>query len=173
MGFWDSMKTAVDRVTGSAANVTLGMDPQFVVPGQTITVHISITNGPAALDVRAVFLEVESIERIELPRSADWTNIVADAVASSSRSQKQAYSAPEVARHDEKRFESKVTVAPGLTLSPGEERKFKGTFRLPVGVQPSYEGKYAKHLWRLRVRLDVLGTDPGTGWLAFRVGMPA
>jgi hypothetical protein len=58
-------------------------------------------------------------------------------------------------------------------LSPGEERNFKGTFRLLQGVQPSYQGKYAKHEWRLRARLDVLGVDPGTGWLAFRVGAPS
>jgi sporulation-control protein spo0M len=173
MGFWDSMRTAVDRVTGSAANVTLSMDPQFIVPGQTVSVFVTIKNGPAALDVRAVFLEVESIERIELPRSADWTNVVADAVAATSRTQKQTHTGPEVARHDETTFESKVTVAPGMNLTPGEERKFKGTFRLPGGVQPSYEGKYAKHLWRVRARLDVLGVDPGTGWLSFRVGNPS
>lgn len=173
VGFWDSMRTAVDRVTGSAATVALEMEPQFVVSGQIISVQIAIKNGPAALDVRAVLLEVESVERIELPRSANWANVLVDAVASSSRSQTQRRDPAEVARHDEVTFESKVNVAPGMNLSPGEERKFKGTFRLPAGVQPSYEGKYAKHIWRLRARLDVLGVDPGTGWLTFRVGMPA
>ena len=173
MGFWDSVKTAVDRVAGSSANVSLSMDPQFAVPGQTISVHITIKNGPAALDVRAVLLEVVSSEVIELPRTADWTNIIVDAAAASARSKPQRQTAPEVARHSETTFESKVTVAPGMKLSAGEERKFKGTFRLPANVQPSYQGKYAKHEWRLRARLDVLGVDPGTGWLSFRVGAPS
>ena len=84
MSFRDSVKTAVDRVPGSSANVSLSMDPQFAVPGQN----------------------------------------------------------------------------------------FKGTFRLPDGVQPTYLGKYAKNEWGLRARLDVLGVDPGTGWIAFRVGAP-
>lgn len=171
MGFWDSMRTAVDRVTGSAANVSLAMDPQFVIPGQTISVHITIKNGPSALDVRAVLLEVESVERINLPRSASWTNVLADAVsAHNSRTHTQA--APQVIQHSETLFQSKVTVAPGMNLPPGEERKFKGSFRLPASVQPSYQGKYTQHVWQLRARLDVLGVDPGTGWLSFRVGAP-
>lgn len=172
MGFWDSMRTAVDRVTGSSANVTLAMDPQFVVPGQTVAVHITLKNGPSALDVRAVLLEVQSVEEIELPRTASWTNVIADAAAATSRPRTQAPVAPQVARHSETIFETKATVAPGMNLSPGEERKFKGTFRLPAGVQPTYQGKYSKHSWRLRARLDVLGVDPGTGWLSFRVGAP-
>lgn len=141
MDFWDSVRTAVDRVTGSAANVSLAMEPQFVVPGQTISVHITLKNGPAAPDVRAVLLEVASAEVIELPRTAGWANVIVDAAAAASRSKPQAQTAPEVARHSETTFESKVTVAPGMNLSPGEERKFKGTFRLPPGVQPSYQGK--------------------------------
>lgn len=173
MGFWDSVKTAVDRVTGSSANVTLSMDPQFAVPGQTISVQITIKNGPAALDVRAVLLEVMSAEVIELPRSADWANIIVDAAAASGRAKPQPQTGPQVARHTETTFESRVTVAPGMNLAPAQERSFKGTFRLPAGVQPSYQGKYAKHEWRLRARLDVLGVDPGTGWLSFRVGAPS
>ncbi|WP_437605087.1 hypothetical protein WMF20_28360 [Sorangium sp. So ce834] len=172
MGFWDSVRTTVDRVTGSAANVSLEMEPQFAVPGQTIAVHITIKNGPAALDVRAVLLEVKSVEEIDLPRNASWANVLADAAAKS-RPHPQARTTPQVTQHSETTFEAKVTVAPGMILSPGEERKFKGTFRLPPGVQPSYQGKYAKHGWRLRARLDVLGVDPSTGWLSFRVGAPS
>ncbi|WP_437649905.1 hypothetical protein [Sorangium sp. So ce362] len=172
MGFWDSVRTTVDRVTGSAANVSLEMEPQFVVPGQTISVHITIKNGPAALDVRAVLLEVKSVEEIELPRNASWANVLADAAAKSGP-KPRAQATPQVARHSETTFEAKVAVTPGMTLSPGEERKFKGTFRLPIGVQPSYKGKYAKHDWRLRARLDVLGIDPSTAWLSFRVGAPS
>ncbi|APR78915.1 Hypothetical protein A7982_04262 [Minicystis rosea] len=148
------------------------MDPHFVLPGQTVAVQIGIKNGPAPLDVRAVLLEVESLEEIELPRSADLANVVADAIAASSRAPRRAEHTSEVARHNETTFESKVTVAPAMVLSPGEERNFKGTFRLPTTVQPTYQGKFAKHAWRLRARLDVLGTDPGTGWLSFRVGRP-
>jgi hypothetical protein len=58
-------------------------------------------------------------------------------------------------------------------LFPADERKLKGTFRIPQGVQPGYQVKEAKHEWRLRARLDVLGVDPGTGWLSFRVGAPS
>jgi hypothetical protein len=62
MGFWDSARTVVDRVTGNAANVSLAMAPQVVAPGQTAQVHITIKNGLSALDVRAVLFEIEAIE---------------------------------------------------------------------------------------------------------------
>ena len=120
-----------------------------------------------------MLLEVVSAEVIELPRTAGWTNLIADVAAATAGSKQQSNKGPEVARHSETTFESKVTVGPGMKLSPGEERKFKGTFRIPQGVQPSYKGKYAKHEWRLRARIDVLGVDPGTGWLSFRVGAPS
>ncbi|MRG95954.1 hypothetical protein [Polyangium spumosum] len=48
-------------------------------------------------------------------------------------------------------------------------RKVVGRFRLPTNVQPTYDGKYTKHFWRFRARIDVFGTDPDTGWQALRV----
>jgi sporulation-control protein spo0M len=174
MGFWDSARSVVDRVTGNAANVSLAMDPQVVAPGQTAQVQISIKNGLAALDVRAVLFEIEAVEEINLPRNADWTNVVADAAATAAggKPNPQHQAANQVSHYSGNTYEAAVKVASALSLSPAEERKFQGTFRLPGHVQPSYEGKYSKHAWRLRARLDVLGVDPGTGWLAFRVVVP-
>lgn len=178
MGLWESMRTAVDRVTGASANITLGMEPKIVVPEQTVSVRIELKNGPAPLDVRAVLLEVEGIEHIDLPKDAprdvDWGNLVAEVAVAATRPQTRRAAPPatQAARHTGTTFEARVAIAPGLSLAPGEERKFQGTFRLPASVQPSYQGKYARHSWRLRARLDVLGVDPDTGWLPFRVVVP-
>lgn len=175
MGFWDSVRTAVDRVTGSAANVTLSIDPQRVKPGQTVSVGISIKNGIGALEARGLLMEIESVEEINLPRSADLANLVVDAAAaaSASRTPGRRHVAAQDACHSETMFKAKVVVAPGMTLAPGQERNFKGSFKLPLDVQPSYEGKYANHIWRLRARLDVLGVDPGSGWIVFHVSTAA
>lgn len=175
MGILDSVRNAVDRVTGNAAHVTLAMDPQVVAPGQTVQVQIVVKNGLSPLDVRAVLFEIEAVEEVDLPRHADWTKVVEDvATAAVARQKQQPHAGPKVetTHYAGNTHEASVTVATALALKPAEERKFHGTFRLPAQIQPSYTGKFSKHFWRVRARLDVLGTDPGTGWLSFRVVVP-
>jgi len=167
MGVFDVLRGAVDRATGSAATVTLGMDASYVVPGQTVAVTIEIRNGLSALDVRSVLFEVESLESISLPRSVHIPSVIAD-VSAAGRVNHAAQ--PNIFEHSETIFESKIAVASALNLTPGETKKFKGTFRLPPSAQPSFKGKYTSHFWRVRARLDVLGVDPSSGWYSFQVG---
>ena len=170
MGIWDSVRSTVDKVTGSSANVALEMDAGVVRPEQAVNVNIAIKNGLSSLDARAVLLEIEAIETIDLPRHANWANIVEDVAAIGSRRPPQHnHMKPAVTRNSAKTWTATVTVSPALSLAAGEEKKFRGTFRLPPNVQPTYEGKYANHSWRIRARLDVFGTDPSTPWYGFRV----
>lgn len=170
MGIWDSVRNTVDKVTGNSAKVSLESDAGSVQPGQTVNVRIAIKNGLAALEARSVLLEIEAIETIDLPRNANWANVVQDAVeAASTRAPHQSHAKPSSTQNSAKTWTATVTVSPALTLAAGEEKSFKGTFRLPANVQPTYEGKYAKHAWRMRARLDVFGTDPSTPWYSFRV----
>lgn len=170
---WDSVRSAVDRVTGSSANVSVEMDTDLVRPGESVAVRITVKNGLSALEARALLLEIEGVEAIDLPRHANWVSVVNDMTAAASKSGERPASKEPFSRSSAKTFEATVTVSPGLSLAVGEERKFQGTFRLPTSVQPTYQGKYAKHFWRLRARLDVFGTDPNTGWRTFRVSHPA
>ncbi len=94
------------------------------------------------------------------------------ALAAGEKNQTRPQAAHQTSHYSGETYRASVQVASALALTPGEERKFQGTFRLPGHVQPSYEGKYSKHYWRLRARLDVLGVDPGTGWSSFRVVVP-
>ncbi|MEZ4296544.1 MAG: hypothetical protein R3B70_16345 [Polyangiaceae bacterium] len=65
MGIWDSVRSTVDRVTGSAANVELEADDEVLKPGQTVNVRIAVKNGLSALEVRAVLLEIEAVDAFE------------------------------------------------------------------------------------------------------------
>lgn len=169
MGIWDSVRSTVDRVTGSAANVVLEADTAIVRPGQTVNVRVVIKNGLSALEVRATLLEIEAVEVIDLPRHASWANVVEDVVEAGNNRASHRHSRPMATRHSETTWKVAITVSPALTLAPGEEKKFQGHFRLPADVQPTYDGKYARHGWRMRARLDVFGTDPSTPWHPFRV----
>lgn len=170
MGIWDSVRSTVDKVTGNSANISLEADAGNVHPGQTVNVRIAVKNGLSALEARAVLLEIESIETIDLPRYANWVNVVEDVAAISNKGGAQQHrTKPAATQHSDKTWSATVTVSPALLLAAGEEKKFQGTFRLPADVQPTYSGKYAKHFWRMRARLDVFGTDPSTPWYTFRV----
>ncbi len=166
MGIWDSVRSTVDRVTGSSANVSMQSDAEVVRPGQTVNVRIAIKNGLSALEARSVLLEIEAIETIDLPRYANFANVVQDIAAPGNKLPAGAHAS---SKNSDKTFGAAVTVSPALTLAAGEEKKFQGTFRLPPDAQPSYKGKYATHAWRMRARLDVFGTDPATPWYTFRV----
>lgn len=169
MGIWDSVRSTVDRVTGSSANIALEADTAVVRPGQSVNIRIAIKNGLSALDVRAVLLEIEAIETIDLPRHANWANIIEDVVDAGNKRTPHGPSKPTTTKHSDTTWKAAITVSPALTLAVGEEKKFQGNFKLPADVQPTYDGKYAGHAWRMRARLDVFGTDPSTPWHAFRV----
>ena len=170
MGVWDSVRNTVDKVTGNSANVSLEADAEIVQPGQTVNVRIVIKNGLSVLQARALLLEIEGIETIYLPRYANWANIVEDvAEIGIKRGTHRDRPKSAATQHSDKTWTATITVSPALSLATGEEKKFQGTFRLPANIQSTYEGKYAKHLWRMRARLDVFGTDPSTPWYGFRV----
>ncbi len=168
MGIWDSVRSTVDKVTGGSANLTLDTDGQVVRPEQTVNVRIVVKNGLSTLEARAILLEIESIETINLPRHANLANIVEDVLEAGNKRTSHG-TKPHATQNSDKVFSATINVSPALTFAVGEERKFQGTFRLPANVQPTYEGKYATHSWRMRARLDVFGTDPSTPWYAFRV----
>lgn len=156
-------------MTGSSANISLEADGDIVRPGQTVNVRIAIKNGLSTLEARSVLLEIEAIETIDLPRHANFANIVEDVLDAGNKRTANHSGKPAATQNSDKTWNATVTVSPALTLAAGEEKKFQGTFKLPASVQPSYDGKYAKHFWRMRARLDVFGTDPSTPWYTFRV----
>ncbi|MEZ4296541.1 MAG: hypothetical protein R3B70_16330 [Polyangiaceae bacterium] len=147
----------------------LEADAEVLKPGQTVNVRIAVKNGLSALEVRAVLLEIEAVEIIDLPRYANWGNVVEDVLAAGNKAAADSRGKPMSTTHSDTTWKAAIPVSAGLTLAPGEEKKFQGRFALPAGVQPTYEGKYSKHRWRMRVRLDVFGTDPSTGWRSMRV----
>lgn len=167
MGVWDSVRNAVDRVTGSAAHVSISVDRGVVRPGNDLKVHVVVKNGPAPLEARALLLEIEGVEAIDLPRHANMNQVIHDIATAKPGTQQPAQPASTV--NSATTFEAKITIASGLSFTAGQERKFDGRVRLPNNVQPTYDGKYVKHFYRFRARLDVFGTDPDSGWMALKV----
>jgi hypothetical protein len=169
MGMWDTILNGVSRVTGSAATVTATLSPAAVMPGDEMTIEVEVVNGNAPLDVRALVLDVEANEHIALQSMEHTLDAM---VQSMERSQgRRIGTAPLAAQpHDANVFRAEVRVAGPITLGVGERKRYTGRVRLPPRSQPTYLGVNVQHTWRLRARLDILGTDPTTAWEAFVVG---
>jgi hypothetical protein len=153
-----------------AAHVSISVDRGVIRPGDDLKVHVVVKNGPAQLEARALLLEIEGVESIDLPRHANMNQVIHDFTASTTaKPGAPPPQQPSSTTNSATTFEAKITIGAGLSFEPGQERKFDGRVRLPKNVQPTYEGKYVKHFYRFRARLDVFGTDPDSGWMALRV----
>lgn len=169
MGMWKSVLNTVSRITGSAAQLAVTFTPAAVMPGDEVTVEIEVVNGDAVLEVRSLVLDVESNEHVTLQSTERVLDEMLHAIEQQGRRQPTAKPLS-MQPHDVNVFRAQVRVAAPLTLGVGEQKRYTGRVRLPAKSQPTYLGTNVQHTWRLRARLDVLGTDPSSEWAAFEVG---
>lgn len=151
MGFMDKLKGAVKAVTGGSAKVEMEFPQHVVIPGEPVTVTITITSTVGDLKSKGVFIDVRSEEDVHVDKKAS------EQLESSLRVSRQTFS-------------NSFQIEPEFVLSAEETRTFEGEITLPPSVQPSYSGPHAQHKWTMRARLDVRGNDPDTGFKPIRVG---
>lgn len=168
MGVWDSISNVVRRVSGNAAEVELVLSPTAGMPGDRLTVQIEVVNGKAALDVRALVVDVEANEHITLKSAELALDEFSDALNGRNGAQSPSRLAHQP--HTANVLRATVRVADAVTLGAGERKSYSGTVRIPERAQPTFHGTNVQHTWRLRARLDVLGTDPSSQWQEFVVG---
>lgn len=181
MGFWNSVMSTLDKVAGTSARVYLEGPGVVVNPGSTVKVNIIVENGGAELDVRQVLLEVRAMEYIDVPKTADLhaytANVLRDAGAPRTGLARSSLN------HDDRLFpnlqtehytyKTSIRVGESKTLAPNQKVRYEGKFTFPSNVQPTYSGKYCHHTWQIRGRVDILGTDPNSGWVNFQVCVPS
>jgi sporulation-control protein spo0M len=152
MGLLDKLKNAANTVTGGAARVSLEYEPSVALPGDTLSVRITVTSTGSQVKSGGAFVDLRAIETVRLSAVR-----VAGADNPSTRTSHTS-------------FEQQFPIAPAFTLAPNETRVFEGQVRLPSNVQPSFEGHFTRHEWSIRGRAEMAGNDPDSGFVAFRVG---
>jgi hypothetical protein len=151
MGFFDKMKGAMNFVTGNAARVTLEWQPQTAMPGEPLHVRVTATSTGGPINSGGVFIDVVGSEQIKIPQNALGNNNPA-------------------INHSNNTITQTFQIAGPFQLAPNETKYWDGQIVLPPNAQPTFDGPWADHTWRMQGRVEMTGNDPDSGYLVFRVG---
>jgi len=149
MGFFDKVKSAVNKVTGGGAKVTITCEGDKL--NEPVKVHITAVIKDAPLECSKVYVRVKSVERVTIPKKEINPN-------------------PQFDIHLEKEIFNvmEFEAAPAQTLEGGQTYNWTYEVNIPQGpnVKPTYIGNYVSHEWVFYAALDIKGNDPDSGWVA-------
>jgi sporulation-control protein spo0M len=156
MGVFDKLKNAAQAMTGGAAKVSIAYPQQAVLPGEGMSVQITVMSSGGEMKSQGVFVDLVAQEHVTANESATCPRC------------QNKFTMP--VREAKKTFEQSFPVAPAFVLSSGESRTFAVMLQVPSGAQPTYAGPQSHHEWKIRGRVQSFGNDPDSGFQALRVG---
>ena len=157
MGFFDKIKAAANKLTGGGAKVTITIEGTDVK--STIKVNVTAEIKDAPIEIKKVYLWVKSVEKINIPRNEMQKGV--------SLGEK-----PDHGVNIEKDVFTKqeFEISGAETLQGGQTYNWSYEFQLSTGnINPSYQGRFARHEWLFQVGLDAKGNDPDSGWQMFKL----
>lgn len=164
MGLWDSIKGAVNVVTGGGAKVNIEWQPALIMPGAPVKVRVTATSTGGELKSGGAFVDVLGSENVNV------RNVSTGPTPTPTPGNPHPKATTDV--HVSKAtFEQSFQIAPAFVLGANETKTFEGTVTLPGNAQPSFQGAYAVHQWSMRGRIEAFGNDPDSGFKVMRVGM--
>ncbi|MGC6418867.1 MAG: hypothetical protein ACON3Z_17200 [Bradymonadia bacterium] len=152
MGLWDSIKGAVNTLTGGQATVALEVGEATL--GEDVFVRVKAT-AKTDISIDGVYLLVKASEFAEV-RDVDY-----DFHDGRRR--------VEYVRGHHVTFNTRYDIAGPQQLSEGETAEWEATFQIPESENPTFDGQMISHTWELQAGLDVTGNDPDSGWFQFEV----
>ncbi len=154
MGFFDSLKGAVNFVTGGGAKVSVQWNPPVAFPGDAVLVRVVATSTGGPIRSGGVFVDLAAHEQLNVPQGALGN-------------------ASPPLNHSKQTFAQSFQIAPAFQLAPNETKQWEGQILLPPQAQPTYDGPFADHDWGIRGRIEVTGNDPDSGFQKIVVGKRA
>lgn len=148
MGLFDKMKAGIksvtNRVTGDYGQVTLELDQESYGPGDTIRgkIHVSATDD---LKVTKIVVVGEGLATARLSESDDY-ELYDELYDDLTRRE---------CSHSDRTFSNTTEVASEMELKAGESRDYDFAIPLPKDLPASFEGKYIKNSYNVRVNVDV------------------
>ena len=139
-----------DRITGGGAAVSIELDKDVYVPGETVQVSANVLS-KGDLKVNSVLVTLKGQEQIryEVPVYDDD-----DEDEHHRRSDGRRYTGTRTETSTEETVSVEKRM-PGANLSAGEEHTLEIGLRVPDNAPPTYIGPHARHTYALRVGLDV------------------
>lgn len=146
MGFFAKLK---NTLTGGWAKIKIECDGGL--RGDEIQVVIRAFVGAEPIDIERVYLKVRSFEEVEIPRY-QFQNIAT-----------QQLDFVDI-EHNYDSYVKDYTVDGPQRLEANGEYEWEYSFTVPEDCQPSFNGRFARHLWEVHAGLEMPGRDPESSW---------
>jgi hypothetical protein len=152
MGFFDKIKSAVNVVTGGAAEVNLSFGE--VKFGEPISIHVRAL-AKSDLKIEKVYLQLRGVEEINVD-DVDYEDRDGDGDKERTH---------ENVRKQHETYEMEQVISGAQELENGQEYEWTTEIQLPDHLQSPYRGRYCTHSYKIFVGLDAFGNDPDSGWV--------
>ncbi len=153
MGLLDKIRSAAKSLSGGAANVTLASEP--VVLGSPFTINILATIDDADVSARGVYLKIEGLEEVSIPREdVIYEDGIADPARHRGRIRARARS-----------FLMEYPIAEAGVLQADSTHEWPVEVTIPAQAIPIFEGRFSRHRIRAKAGIDCSGNDPDSGWV--------
>ncbi len=164
MGLFDKLKSFANSITGGGAQVTV----QAVEPlmGKPFPVVVRAVVSSVDLKIAGVYVMVESEEEIKIERRRVFSELKSEL---DEATVKKLESETGHFKMSETTSQTKAVIAGAQELKANQSYEWKGEITLPAGVLPTFIGKNARHVWRVKGGLDAVGNDPDSGWIEIQI----
>lgn len=133
-----------------AVRVTLECAARTALPGSIVAAKVTIVAIGEAIKASGIFIDLLDSEEVALKHIS---TTLAEPFSLTHRAMNETF-----------------RIAPPFTLAAGETRIFEGKFQLPINFQPTFSGRFSKHEWQIRARVEMLKGDADSDFQPFRVG---
>lgn len=133
-----------------AVRIILECAAQTALPGSVVRATVTIVAGNEAASASGVFIDLLDSEEVALKH---FSTALTEPLRISHRAMNETF-----------------RIAPPFTLAANETRIFEGKFQLPINFQPTFAGRFSRHEWQIRARVETTNGDADSEFQPFRVG---
>jgi hypothetical protein len=155
MGFFSKVKQGFSQLVGGTGHMQVSLDKMQVEKGGSVTVT-AVLSATGQLKGNSVNLEVTGTETVkyQVPVVSTSSGTAGTSTTTSTTETTQE-------TKDNQTFTNKQVIdGTPFVMNQGETRNYTGVVQIPLGVQPTYRGVDAVHVWKIRAYVDVsMGAD--------------
>lgn len=147
MEFLSEMQNS-NSVMQKTVGVKLECAARTALPGSIVRAKVTIVAGTKTINASGVFIDLLDSEEVALKHISNVIN--------------------EPLTHQA--MNETFRIAPPFQLAANETKVFEGKFQLPINFQPTYSGRFSKHEWQIRARLETSVGDADSNFQPFKIG---
>jgi hypothetical protein len=155
MGFFSKLKQGFSQLTGGNGNLQMQLDKQQVERGGSVNISLTL-NATGELKGKSVGVEITGTETVKM--QVPVTAVTASGTSSSAFPSEQ--QTQQQTQDSQTYTNQQILDGAAFQMNAGESKQYTGVVQIPQGVQPTYKGVNAIHIWKIRAYIDVpMGAD--------------